>query len=323
MRNIVRFVCYLFLALSLVRVADSAPIDQNVRLKKSFTLADYFPLSVGNKWIFETDFRLFKSGMGIPTIYNRRGELTIEIVSFSQQNDSLIIYQTAEHFIGIEKRTENIGSSSQKDTAIVFDQYQQQAICEQISGRRSYGSSYINVDECHYVEYGNGSPGGYGFFFSTKRYLNQDSEDTLKVAMGTETGWIFLKNAGRMYFKDGTVGQSTSARLQIKLIKSEIKNSTSVTRQKNMTKRTFELIQNYPNPFNATTTIEFFQQKAGHVSIKIFSLMGQEMARLLDENMAAGAHKITWDAGKLSSGIYYYVLEAQDVKEVRKSILIK
>jgi hypothetical protein len=47
------------------------------------------------------------------------------------------------------------------------------------------------------------------------------------------------------------------------------------------------------------------------------------MARLLDENRAAGVHKITWDAGSLSSGIYYYVLEAQGVKEVRKAILIK
>lgn len=323
MRNTVRFICYLFLALSLVRIADSAPIDQNGQLYKTYTLADYFPLSVGNKWIFETDYKLFRNGMGIPTIYNRRGELTIEIVSFSQQNDSLIIYQTAEHFVGVEKRTEDIGSSSQKDTAIVFDQYQQQTIREQISGLRSYGSSYINVDECHYVEYRNGSPGGSGFFFNTKRYLNSDAGDTLKVAMGTTTGWMFFKNIGPIYFKDMIGGQSGSTHLQIKLKKSDIKNIAGVIQQKDTAYKTFHLVQNYPNPFNATTTIEFSQQKAGHVSIRIFSLTGQESACLLDENRSAGLHKITWNAGRLSSGIYYYVLECEGVREVRKAILIK
>ena len=134
---------------------------------------------------------------------------------------------------------------------------------------------------------------------------------------------MFQKNIGPIYFKDGTLGQSSSTHLQIKLIKADIQNCTRVIPLKNKTKQIYNLVPNYPNPFNATTTIEFYQQKTGHVSIKIFSLMGQEMARLLDENRDAGVHKITWDAGSLCSGIYYYMLEAPGVKEVRKAILIK
>lgn len=319
-RKVLMTICSSFLLC--ISFADSTPIDQNGRLEKSCTFADYFPLSVGNQWTFEVEYMFSKPNMGFPTFYNRRGELSIEIIGFSQQNDSLIRYQTTEHFVGVEKRTETIGGPTQSDTAIVFDQYRQLEIREQISGRRSDGWSYINVDECHFVEYGNGTfP--ISFYFNTKRYLSPEYGDTLKVAMGTATGWMFLKNVGPIYYKDLIAGQSSSVRLQIKLVKSEIKNSTGVTRQKNIVGRTFQLVQNYPNPFNATTTIEFYQQKAGHVSIKILSLMGKEMAHLLDENRAAGVHKITWDAGSLCSGIYYYMLEAPGVKEVRKAILIK
>jgi hypothetical protein len=302
-------------------VADSRPIDRNGQLDKSCTMADYFPLQVGNKWVYEIESKYHKQNMGFPTFYICRGQLSIEIINASSVNDSIISYQTSEHFIATEKRTFYIGNSSQLDTAIVYNQIKQNNIREQTRGFYSDGSKKINVDDSHFVNYYNGSF-DVTIGYSTERYKAVSTKDTLKTG-SSYSGYMILKNIGPIYYADYLGGQDSRNEIQVKLISAEIHSATNVISQKNENIVSFQLVQNYPNPFNATTTIEFYQQKAGRVSIKIFSLMGQEMAHLLDDNMAAGMHKITWDASTLSSGIYYYVLEAQGAKAVRKAILIK
>jgi len=89
----------------------------------------------------------------------------------------------------------------------------------------------------------------------------------------------------------------------------------------------FNLEQNYPNPFNPTTSIRYDLAKDTHVSLKIYNMMGQEVATLVNESKPAGRYEISWnarnDAGlKVSSGIYIYVLKAGDfVKSARMTLL--
>ncbi|MFH0992665.1 MAG: T9SS type A sorting domain-containing protein, partial [bacterium] len=68
----------------------------------------------------------------------------------------------------------------------------------------------------------------------------------------------------------------------------------------------FELQQNYPNPFNPSTTISYSIPQAGNVSLKIFNVLGQVVASLVDTKQDAGRYTITFDASKISSGIYFY-----------------
>jgi hypothetical protein len=84
-----------------------------------------------------------------------------------------------------------------------------------------------------------------------------------------------------------------------------------------------ELCQNYPNPFNPTTTIEFSLTETEQVSLKILTLLGQQVANLIDGRMAAGTHKISWNAGDQGNGVYFYILEAGNYREVRMAILMK
>ncbi len=84
----------------------------------------------------------------------------------------------------------------------------------------------------------------------------------------------------------------------------------------------YELEQNYPNPFNPQTTIRYQLQKAGKVTFRVFNLLGQEVYHF-SAKQNAGAHKIVFDGSKLSSGIYFYRLEAGDFSAVRKMILMK
>lgn len=83
------------------------------------------------------------------------------------------------------------------------------------------------------------------------------------------------------------------------------------------------LSQNYPNPFNPVTTIAFYLPSATMAEIKVFDITGKEVATLTNQIMPAGYHSITFDATKLTSGIYFYKLEAGNIVKVNKMILIK
>jgi protocatechuate 3,4-dioxygenase beta subunit len=86
----------------------------------------------------------------------------------------------------------------------------------------------------------------------------------------------------------------------------------------------FELYQNYPNPFNPTTTIEFTIPANGRVVLKVYDLLGREVATLLDENRKAGVYQQTvFDASKLSSGIYFARLESGGRQLLKKMLLLK
>ena len=74
----------------------------------------------------------------------------------------------------------------------------------------------------------------------------------------------------------------------------------------------FNLFQNYPNPFNPSTAIEFSNPRTEFVTLKIYDLLGQEVATLVSDKLKAGNYTFTWDAGFLASGVYYYQLKAGD-----------
>jgi hypothetical protein len=85
----------------------------------------------------------------------------------------------------------------------------------------------------------------------------------------------------------------------------------------------FVLNQNYPNPFNPTTNIEFAVPKSDYVTLKVFNILGQEVATLINRQMSAGSYKIDFDASELSSGIYIYRLKAGSLTSSKKMILLK
>ena len=92
----------------------------------------------------------------------------------------------------------------------------------------------------------------------------------------------------------------------------------------NNTPEKFELKQNYPNPFNPSTSIEFNIPASSFVTLKVYDVLGRQVAVLADEFRQAGSHKISYDAGRLSSGIYYYTLSTdKGFSETKKMVLNK
>ena len=85
----------------------------------------------------------------------------------------------------------------------------------------------------------------------------------------------------------------------------------------------FRLEQNYPNPFNPSTTIQFSLPKTSNVTIRIYDILGREVATLLDEEYQPGQYKIIFEAGQLASGLYMYRIQAGDFRETKKLMLLR
>lgn len=90
--------------------------------------------------------------------------------------------------------------------------------------------------------------------------------------------------------------------------------------------KNFKVEQNTPNPFNPTTNISYELFDASYVNLKVFDLIGKEIATLVDASQQKGTYTVTFDASKyanLTSGIYFYKLETESYSEVKKMILTK
>ncbi len=85
----------------------------------------------------------------------------------------------------------------------------------------------------------------------------------------------------------------------------------------------FSLFQNYPNPFNPSTRITFTIPNAGYTTLKVFDVLGNEVASLLDKELAQGNYDINFNAANLTSGIYYYTLRTGNLVETKKMMLLK
>lgn len=85
----------------------------------------------------------------------------------------------------------------------------------------------------------------------------------------------------------------------------------------------FKMSQNYPNPFNAQTTIQYSLAEPSEVTIEIYDLLGRKVETFLDQEQQAGQHQVVWDASKHSSGVYFYRIEAGDIVETKRMVLLK
>jgi len=109
---------------------------------------------------------------------------------------------------------------------------------------------------------------------------------------------------------DGTVGQFPEG-------------VASVENISGVTPSNYSLAQNFPNPFNPSTTINFTIPNSEFVTLKVYNILGSEVATLVNENLSAGSYKYNFDAQNLASGVYLYELSAGNFREIKKMNLLK
>ena len=99
-------------------------------------------------------------------------------------------------------------------------------------------------------------------------------------------------------------------------------NTTNVNENTDIMK-VFSLNQNYPNPFNPSTTIKYSIPKQSNVTLKLFDVLGSEIATLINKELPQGSYELEFDGSELTSGIYFYKLQARNFIKTKKMILLK
>jgi hypothetical protein len=98
---------------------------------------------------------------------------------------------------------------------------------------------------------------------------------------------------------------------------------TDIKDEKIETVKDYHLYQNYPNPFNPSTTVSYLISKAGNVSLKVFDLLGREIATLVNGYKNVGKYNVEFNGSNLSTGIYFYKLQAGDFISIKKMMFLK
>jgi len=98
---------------------------------------------------------------------------------------------------------------------------------------------------------------------------------------------------------------------------------TSVELSSDKALNNFQLAQNYPNPFNPATTIQYSIPQRSNVVIKVYDILGNEAANLVNEEKGEGVYSITFNAVGLANGIYFYTLRAGSYVQTKKMLLVK
>jgi hypothetical protein len=179
-------------------------------------------------------------------------------------------------------------------------------------------TTHANMNEGH--------EGGWGAYVCFGRGMGYDQ-------MAPQPAWIDVHGAGAQRsdpkngdpanFPYGHGPQGDAVRIYnfVRLVRGGLvsdvnENKTSLPDQ-------FKLEQNYPNPFNPTTQIVVSIPESGTYTLKVYDVLGKEVATLLNDNITAGAHTFNFDASNLTSGIYFYTFSGNNFSQTKKMMLIK
>jgi hypothetical protein len=157
----------------------------------------------------------------------------------------------------------------------------------------------------------SGTPGGpvdykYGAYYGTANDTANGGTDIMDNEMGFGTNHNFTLTSNDLTLTDN-FGVLTA-------IERDQDATTPVL---------YKLSQNYPNPFNPSTTIQYNLPVSGKVVLKIFDVVGREVTTLVNEEQQSGVYKVTFDASKIASGIYFYRLQSGSFISTKKMILLK
>jgi hypothetical protein len=232
------------------------------------------------------------------TYYGIFGTPTVNVFTITSGIGGTNIF-AGTHGLGVFRSTNNGTSWSQVNTGLADSEITAFAVSPN-------GAGGTNIFA--------GTSGG--VFLSTNNGTNWTAVNT-GFTEDTVTALAIVPNgAGDTNLFAGTWGGGVWRRPLAEMI-------TGVKEEQNNLPSNFALEQNYPNPFNPTTTINYSVSKTSMVTIKVYDILGNEVASLMNEEKPAGRYSVNFTASKLASGVYFYRMQAGSFVETKKLILLK
>jgi len=127
---------------------------------------------------------------------------------------------------------------------------------------------------------------------------------------------VLSLGADDQYLFAGTVSSSIWRRPLSQVV-------TNTEDETNLQPKEFSLEQNYPNPFNPSTRIQYQVSGVSHINLKVYDVLGNEVATLVNEEKQAGSYEVDFNASQLTSGVYFYTINAGSFVETKKMILLR
>jgi len=184
-----------------------------------------------------------------------------------------------------------------------------------------YGNNYYSVSS-----YDNPAGPDSGFIMpdgKTYRGMRGGNWYNGDVISGVNDGHSRVSNRNPSYYRGPQDPNHPWYHVGFRIARKYVNSITGIIKSTKEIPEEFRLYQNYPNPFNPNTVIKFSVPKEGHVSLKVFNLLGQKIKTLVDDVMTGGNYEINFSGDQISSGVLFYKLETDNITLVKKMILMK
>ncbi|MFZ1322951.1 MAG: T9SS type A sorting domain-containing protein [Ignavibacteria bacterium] len=278
---------------------------------------------VSNKSIYYHTFRINTDGT-----FDDLQSLSV----LQQNSQSNLRFSNGVNFTILNYDYDTLGKKSYYSAFVKFNSYEIRNQTYEISGSNFCGTGSSHGDIT------SDFPGGY----SVSSWINKNGDSTF-IYVGDISSW---QNTSKIYIGDSTVNSflNSSTKLvfgnlyrvrilwekevngRTALFETFVDNGlTSIKSQNEFNPENYYLSQNYPNPFNPKTIINYELQVTSDkfVNLKVFDVLGNEVATLVNEKQQAGSYNIEFDGSKLPSGIYFYRLNTDNFTEVKRMMLLK
>lgn len=280
----------------------------------------------GETFIDNNSNGIYDEGIDTPldSAYNFRGEyLGIDTIpgaknlgmtsyihymsSHPTQGDPYYSYEARNYLLGLDKFGNNYNPCTW-----LFGDVLGGVDCNQVNPVYMYSGDPVN-------QYG-----WINTFYTDQRQLASSGPFRLEVGKPVTIIIAHIAGRGTDYLNSITVSRDFSAAIQSFYESNFTSIPVSVEDgNPDIIADKFELYQNYPNPFNPATTIKFSIPQTSRVTLRVFDILGEEVATLVNEEKPAGIYEVEFNGSDLASGIYFYLLKTEEFIQTKKAILLK